>query len=286
MKDVSTQEITEPTLRPMTEEEAGDWWRSQGLQVMRHRGRVWKMTRVGFYEPVHWMARLSAEQAVCPKRLRWGFRASLAEADHGAANAAIPVHLLADLENYTLESFRSKRRFHIRKAQKLARFVELRDSELLRDQGYEVYATARARQGKRPVSKAAYREQVGSNFIEPGRRFALAGLIDGRLRAYVSAYAVDETAYIEHVHVASDALRTSIGNGLVFELAQACRRSGEIREVVYGPETPTKPELAVFKEGMGFPVERIPAKMWLAPILGSFVRWRYSHAYYLITGHS
>jgi len=110
--------------------------------------------------------------------------------------------------------------------------------------------------------------------------------VDGRLAAYLIAFAVATTAYVENVYLASDFMSTSIGSGLIYEFVQTCRGLGVIEQVVYGPHVPDAPALGVFKEGMGFPVRRVPSRMWLAPVVKGFVRKRYPHAYYMITGES
>jgi hypothetical protein len=270
----------------MTEEQAAAWWRARGLTVVSHRGRYWKQTRTGFYEPVHWLARLSAEQATCPRRLHWGFRATLDEAAAPHANAALALHLLDDVAGYTMERFQAKRRFHVRKAHKLAEFRVLEDPALLHEQGYAVYRSARERIGSAALPEASYHAQLDDACLGPQGRHTHVGLADGKLAAYLVAFAVDGTAYIEHVHLASGFMSTSIGNGLVYEFVQSCRTTGAIERVVYGPHVPAVPALGVFKEGMGFPVARLPARMGLVPLVKGFVRRRHAHAYYMITGRT
>jgi len=268
----------------MTEAEAARWWGERGLKVLEHRGRHWKQTRPGFFEPIHWMARLSADEASCPNRLHWGFRATLAEADRSAANASLALHLLADVESYTLDRFQAKRRFHVRKAQKLADFRVLDEPGLLHEQGYEVYRSARERIRSSVHTEAEYHTRLDDPCLGPSARHTLAGVVDGRLAAYLVAFAVTGTAYIENVYLASEFMKSSIGSGLVYEFVESCRLSGAIGQIVYGPHVPAAPALGVFKEGMGFPVCRIPSRMWLAPLVRALVRRHDAHAYYMITG--
>lgn len=271
-------------LRSMTEAEAADWWGARGLKVVAHRGRHWKQSRPGFYEPIHWMARLSAEEATGPRKLHWGFRATLDDAHGAAANASLALHLLADVEGYTLDRFQAKRRFHIRKALKLARFQVLDEPGLLHEQGYEVYRSARQRIESSVVPEAVYHRRLDDPSLGPRGRHTLVGQVDGRLAAYLVAFAVAGTAYIENLYLASEFMKSSIGSGLVYEFVQSCRQSGAIGQVVYGPHVPDAPALGVFKEGMGFPVRRVPSRMWLAPFVRALVRRRDAHAYYMITG--
>ena len=278
-------ESQKPKVFSMTEEEAATWYKKQGVGVIYNLGHYWKQSRFGFYEPIHLMARLSSEQAKCPARISWGFRASLCEADATTAKGSIAVHLLSDVKNYDLDWFRSKRRFHIRKALNLVQFVELQNSQLLQQQGYKVFCSAATRIGAPIPQQQKYLASL-KNYVEPKRRLAIAGLIDGKLAGYLVGYAINGIAYSEHVYIATEALSTSIGSGLIFEFVQACRRTGEIEQVVYGYHTPSNPSLGVFKKEMGFPVTHIPAKVWINPIVKAFIRNRYRNTdvEYILTG--
>jgi hypothetical protein len=273
-------------LRSMTEAEAAEWWRARGLAVMSHRGRHWKQTRPGFLEPIHWLARLTRDEASCPPRMHWGFRATLDEPGSAAANAALALHLLSDVAGYTLERFPAKRRFHVRKAHKLARFEVLEDPRLLHEQGYAVYRSARERIRSSVLSEPDYHARLDDPSLGPRAQHILAGVVDGALAAYLTAFAVEGTAYIENVHLATEFMSASIGSGLIYEFVQTCRGTERIDRIVYGPHVPDAPALGVFKEGMGFPVQRIPSRMWIAPLVRTWLRRRHPHAYYMITGES
>jgi hypothetical protein len=58
----------------------------------------------------------------------------------------------------------------------------------------------------------------------------LAGLVDDRIGGWIAGYAVDGTAYIEIVDLATEAQSTQIGTGLHFAFVEACRRSPAPRD--------------------------------------------------------
>ncbi|MBH8562383.1 hypothetical protein I8748_09460 [Nostoc sp. CENA67] len=82
----------------------------------------------------------------------------------------------------------------------------------------------------------------------------------------------------------TEALANYISHGLTFEFVQACRRSGQICEVVHSPHIPEDPGLIAYKEAMGFPVVQIPAKVEMNPVIKNFLRWKYPHKHYRFTG--
>jgi hypothetical protein len=284
MSDFQIRQASESVMFSMSEEEAADWYRKQGMQILYHQGRYWKQTRFGFYEPIHLLARLTAEQATCPRRINLGFRASLCEADAAVANGSIPIHLLSDVEGYDLKSLSSKRRNKLKGCYNRAKIVQLLSPALLQEQGYEVYYSAVTRfGGSKVISQKLYLSHL-ENYIPSKQRYIFAGLINDKLGGYIITYVVHETAYIEKVLLATEALSSNIGTGLIFEFVQACRGSGKVREIVYGYHAPDDSALGYFKKEMGFPVRHIPAKVAVNPLIDPFLRWRYSSAYYFITG--
>lgn len=278
---IQTKDASSALLRSMPERAWAELLRQEGARVISHRGRYWEEVPRGFYQPVHWLARLNVEEATRPRALLWGFRAALNESE---ANGSVPVYLLSDVQGYDMQSFSSNRRNHLRRCRKRVELVQLSGPALLEAQGHAVVASALERTEHETLpSKEAYIKSVTKRPFDE-YRLVLAGLIEGKLGGYLDGYAVDGTAYIEQVYIATSALSTYLGTGLVYDFVQACRRSGEIREVVYGLHSREDEALGVFKEGMGFSVVQVPAKVQVQPLVARMLRWRYPHKYYRLTG--
>ncbi|HEY7618974.1 MAG TPA: hypothetical protein VH834_04335 [Solirubrobacteraceae bacterium] len=259
--------------------------RRAGRNVIVHRGRYWMEAPRGFYQPIHWLARLRAGEATMPRRLAWGYRATLRDEDsarHG--NAELPIHVLADVAGYTYEALSRRRRRELRNCAKRATIVALTGPALLREQGFEVKRSAVQRTGYgRADSRELYLADV-DHFFTSDSQLVLSGMVDGRLGGYLTGTVVDGCAYIDNVWIATDALRSAISTGMIFEFVQACRRGSCAREVGFGLHSVEDPTLAEFKESLGFAVTRVPAKAWLNPVADAVVRRRRPHAYYRLTG--
>jgi hypothetical protein len=286
LRNSQMQEVSEAFLIPITEAELAREYRERGLHVICHQGRYWTEAKIpGLYQPIHLMARLKLEQVTPPTPLCWAFRSALQEDDVSYANGAIPVHLLSNPASYDLHCLSSNRRSQIRSCYKRVKIVQLIGPTLLEEQGYEVLRSSLERTNyyiKLP-SKQNYLTTIKA-YTTAKHRIMIAGLIDGKLAGYCYGIAVDGTAYLEYIHMSTEALTTNISTGLTFEFVRACSRCGKIREVVNSPHTPENPGLTVYKEGMGFPVRHIPAKVEINPLIGKFVRWKYPHKYYRFTG--
>ncbi len=280
------RDISEVVLPIITETDLANWHRSIGTKVIYHRDRYWRETAFGFWEPLHWIARLTAVQATRPSILCWGFRAALCEDDAAAATGSLPVHVLTDVANYDLQSLGSNRRNHLRRCYKRSQIVQLTGIELLQNQGYEVFVSSSKRTAyAKLMSKEEYLTNLPAD-MNPKYQLVIAGLIDGKLGGYVRGFAVGKTAYINDVKIATEAYSSYIGIGLAFEFVQVCRRSGKIDEVVYGLHSREDSALCVFKEGMGFPPQHIPSRVEINPLAGKLIEWRYPDKYYRLTGKS
>jgi hypothetical protein len=279
-----TRSANEAVLRVSNEDELAAWRRAKGKRVIQHRGRWWEEVKPGFYHAIHWMARQRHHQAEQPTALCWGFRTTLHEEDAHLANGWLPAHILTDPATYDFDTLPRKVRNKLRKCGKFNEIVQVTGPELLREQGYEVRCsvTDRLRIWKPPPKReylAGLDSYIGNPYL-----FVLAGLAGDKLGGYLEGRAVDGTAYIDHVYVHSSALFTEVSTGLVFEFVQACRRSGMIREVVYGLDLRSDEGLTHYKLKMGFPVVRVPARYWLFPLTGTFMHWWRPEVYYRITG--
>ena len=283
MSDAGVRPASEAVVRSLTEDELARWHEQRGDRLVRHAGRYWKTTHPGFYEPLHWFARLAPEQATRPAACL-GFRAVLDDGGAAAANAALPTHVLSDVAGYGPHVLSSNRRYHLRKAQRLVEMVALTSTGLLEEQGHEIAVSALGRTGyARLPTRTKYVESLREYGV-PDRRTVLAGLVNGKLVGYLDGWAADGTAYIEHVHVATSALPTNVNTGLVFAFVEACQRGGEVNEVVYGLHTPEDESLVLYKERLGFPARRLPARVWLLPGLGAVLRRVRPFVAYRITG--
>lgn len=278
-------QASEAVLNSMTEEQFAIWKKQERAPVIFYRDRYWEELRKGFYQPIHLLARLSVEQAKRPTQWCWGYRAALCENDSATVNGSVAVHLLSDIKDYDIQTLFRKRRTHLRKCLKLVNIVQLTGPHILQKQGYEVVRAALQRtKHASPPSRQEYLAGLTA-YTTNKHRLVLAGMIDNRLGGYVDGWAIDGTAYINNVYIATKALPTSIGTGLIFEFVQACRRSGTINEVVYGQHSRENPALCQFKEAMSFPVKHIPARVKIAPIIKEYLRWHRPHQYYRLTGH-
>jgi hypothetical protein len=280
-----TREASAAVLTPGDEESLAQTLRMAGRQVIDHRGHHWIEAPRGFYQPIHWMARLHADEVTRPRQLAWGYRGTLCDEDSAAhANAALPVHILTDVAGYTMEALGRRDRRAVRQCARRATIVELTGPRLLREQGFDVKRSAVQRTAYGSAdSREAYLAGIEQYFGQTSR-VVLGGIVDRRLGGYLTGTLVGGTAYIGNLFIATEALRTAIGTGLVFQFVQACRRAGDVHEVVYGLHSIEDKPLLEYKERLGFPARRVPAKASVNRFIAVALRRRLPYTYYRLTG--
>jgi Acetyltransferase (GNAT) domain len=274
---------SEAVVRPLTEQALAAWRVTRGERVLERGGRFWRMSRPGFWEPVHWLARLRADEACRPAPCL-GFRAVLRDEDSKAANGSLAAHVLEPVAEWGPHLLSKNRRYRLRKARRLVELVELTDAGLLEAEGHEVVVSSLERTG---AGKAPSREDYLLSLAREGiggPLTFLAGLLDGRLAGYISGWAVGGTAYFQRLHIRTEALATQVGTALVFAFVEACQRGGEVREIVNGLHSPEDESLSAYKEGIGFPVRRYPARVRFVPGAIPLLRRVTPYSAYRLTG--
>lgn len=279
-----TRDTAEAELPIMTEEQLAGWRRRAGVRILLRHGRYWEETSRGLYQAIHWLARMTRSQARRPTPWCWGYRTTLGDGDSDFANGTMPVNLLTRIDDYHIMALPSKRRNQLRRCRDRVKLVALTGPAILAEQGHAVYCSAMGRlRLATPPTLERYHSAVDRLFREMPK-LIIGGIVDGRLGGYLEAYAVNTTAYIHHVYIATEAFPSNIGTGLTYECVQACRRTGVIREIVYGQHSRENASLDVYKEGMGFRVVHLPTRVSLLPGMGALMRWRRPHAHYRMTG--
>jgi hypothetical protein len=296
-----TRPAESASVHSMSERELAEWRIGRGERVLERQGRFWRMFRPGFWEPVHWLAGLSVEEARRPAACL-GFRAVLAEVDASLANGAMPVHVLEPVSAFGPERYRKSKQHRLRKAARVAaessaplssailtdgiELVEIVLPEVLERQGHDVVVSSLERTG---VAEAPTHEDYVASLARVGiggPAIVLAGFRDELLVAYMSGWAVGPTAYSHQLHISSDALSSQVGTALVFAFVEACRRGGQIERVVNGLHSLEDESLSAYKEGIGFPVRRFPAIFRFVPGLAPLMRHLRPYVAYRLTGRT
>jgi len=279
-----TRDVEHTRFLATSEAELAQWHGARGCKIVEGQGKYWVEIVKGFYQGLHWMSRMTISQAERPTPFCWGYRTALDQQSSRFSNATLPIHLMQNVNDYDMEAMTSRQRGKLRKCHKQVEIVEITGPDPLLEQGYPVFYSAVQRTGYGSmVSMQRYRRGV-QGFFSHNQGVVVAGLVDGQLAGYLTAYAVDCTAYIEDVFLHSKFINTNISLALFYAITQACRKSEQINELVHGLHTPEKESLCNHKEGLGFSVVQIPSRVWFLPPTEYWVKKKRPDAYYRLTG--
>ena len=247
-----------------------DYLANQGREIVESGGVFWASEeRWGFYGPLHRVWRFRSRQIQRPRWSALAYVAVLSSADRWFANGGLGVHLLVDPQAFDVAKLPETRRRNLKKCRRQVQIERLRDPELIARDGFAVHESAMRRTGyglAKHASREGYREFMVERVSDP-RRIVLCGLIDGRLVGYLEGWILEnqgfDTAYINTVTLHSNHLTSQVGTGLVVDFIQICKRLPSVAEIVYGYKIDGDPALDTFKLGIGFPVCRLPSRIWI-----------------------
>lgn len=272
---------------PLTEEQLAERLEHEGRTVVRSRGRLWIKVGPGMYDAIHWLSRRSGAEARPPAAPCLGYRAALSDEEAAAANGAIPLHVLSNVHECRLESVPSREiRRDLRAFEKgEVRIVVVTDTAVFHDQGFEVLRSCRSRTGRGDdmPSHTKYLRSVERR-VGDTAWLILAGLRGDTLLGYSAQWAVGRTAYLHTLVVSDEGLDARLSPALNFAAVQVYRRSGLIDEVSAGMHLPAKEGISSFKIRQGFDLVRVPSRVWLHPLVSSYLRLFRPHKHYRFTG--
>lgn len=278
-------DLSDMVLEVATESELAEWLARYGTTVLYHRGRYWMASHWGFYQPVHWMARLQPDEIAKPTILCWGYRATLDDNAVASANAALPVHYFSHLGGFDASCLSKNKRNTLRIFQKNVQIRELNDLEEIVDQGYPLFLSSYNRTGYgRPGSRAAYRRLM-ARYVDAAFVSILGGFIKGRLGGYLISICVGKTAYLDTLIVGTAERPYQIGTGLKYAFLKYWGdQGGPVTEIIDGLHARENIGLCHYKEKMGFKILRVPSRVWFMPGAETLLKMRWPHKYYRLTG--
>ena len=261
MKTVDTDIITNTIkLEPASLEQCAEWKQLLGNKIVFKNGIYWEQIRKGFYQPIHFLQKLDPEQVKHPSLLSWGVRGAVDDKDRMKANGSSSYYTLENFKTFDFSMFSQKRRENIRKCFNRVEIREIKDENILLEQGYDVVKSSMERtRYKRLISKESYLKKCNV-YVNKGdnSHLVLGAFQDNKLLAYGEMYAVENTAYMMNMLIATEALKYGVSAGLFYTQYVLAQHSKNITELYAGGYTPDDSSLDTFKNSMCLTVKRVP----------------------------
>jgi len=200
--------------------------------------------------------------------------------DPCTANAVLPVMMMGNVRDYSIEALDKKKRYDIR--QGLCQ-VQVRTANLwdMQEHGYEINISALAKQKKswRRDTSAYSSRQKWFHDVEtyhglPGKEM-WGAYVNGRLIAYLWTTRVEDTAFINGAMGHPDYLGYYPNDALLYSFCAYCADRGDVARIVFGLWC-AKESLNRFKERLGFHRVDLPLFRKINPLVrwvGQFTYW-------------
>jgi len=278
--------LKESKIIPANIEEFADWKKSLGHKIILKNGIYWEELKSGFFQPIHLLMRLNKSQIKSPSMLKWGMRSALKEEDKNYANGLILYNTFEEFKNFDFNYFSTNRRHNIRKCFKRVDIVELKDAQLLKEQGYDVVCSSlkRTRHRKIPNRDEYLNECIAYINNGDNSRMVLAGFVNGKLGGYMESCSVDGIVYLLTMYLATDALKHCICPGLLYTFYMICQNSDQVKEMVTGLPVCNDENLNIFKKSMGQTIKSVPSWYKILSPIKEILKIKYPDKYYRLTG--
>ncbi len=271
------------SIRVLTEDDLAAWLRERGRRIIFSRGRFWA-DHSGFCRLLHFAATMPADLLGRPSVTCWAYHALLPDNDAQQANVWVPLHLVRDLAGFDEWMLDASARKQLSRCQATLRVIRVSDPDLLRVQGWAVFSqNARRLRLDSGVTEERYLGGV-DDLVTDTRRLILAAMDGDRLLAYLETFAVEDTAYLEKIHLSDESLSRHVSGFLHYEASQLYRQSGHVRQLCAGLPLPERLGVSEFKRRWGIPIVLMPARFWSPAPFRALLRIARPTAYYRATG--
>jgi len=268
-----SEEVTVSTVPVLTEYRYVQLRRPNAVLFKEH---YWRQASHRWIDvPVVPLTVIQQCQGSFPRMRSLGYRAIIQGA---TPNAFEHVHVLLDLPNFRIGKLHKDARYHLRKAMRDPALRVTKPSPanpgILIEQAAQLQAHSSAVHEfyypAGPFTREAFEAGLKDSGFYSGELLIFAGLVEGKLAAFISGFAVDDCAIGETLVIGDSYRASDIGSRLVLAFIQACQRTEGVKQIYGSSVVPSKPGLTAYKARMGFPATAIPMTVILRPGLERF----------------
>jgi hypothetical protein len=248
-------------------------------------GVWWRKVKPFFYVPADMMMRISPAAAVPKPWLALGGYYHLVPYGEGT-NGAVVANEISNLEDYSLDSVKKKKKTRIQRALATLRIQRVTDLQDLLNDGYRIYRDWDSRTPDVRVRRSdseRFKEWITLSLAHP-HLVILGAYCEDRLIAFLMARAAGGTANIEKSFSLSEFNHQSPMTALTYAYVKICANSPGVHRAWSGLRS-MKESLEQYKAELGFQHVSYPAFIHLRPPIRPLVRWLMPVEYNRLMGH-
>lgn len=259
-------------LSDMTPEVFAEWFRLQGIHVVRTSSSYWARQGLGAYQalPYHWLITPSSDE------MKECFRKTKAIALRYSTPLEFPeghvsYHAVYEGSSYDLENLTSNMRHNVRRGLNRCR-VEKISFEKLANEGYALQQDTLKRQRRNAgMTEPFWRRKIEGAAGLPGFE-AWGSFVRDKLAASVLTFQMDDTIYMLYQQCLREYTNQYVNNALAFVVTQNVLGRGHIKRVLYGLDSlDAPPSTNEFKFRMGYEARPVKQRVVFHPMVAPFV---------------
>jgi hypothetical protein len=256
----------------MTPEVFAEWFRLQGIHVVRTSSSYWARQGFGAYQafPYHWLITPSRDE------IKECFRGTKAIALRystplDSPEGRVSYHAIYEGTTYGLESLTSKSRHNVRRGLNRCRVENISFKELA-DEGWALqHDTLKRQRRSGAMTESSWRRTIESAAGLPGFE-AWGSFISDKLAASVLTFQMDDTIYMLYQQCLREYTNQYVNNALAFVVTQNALGRSHIKRVLYGLDSlDAPPSTNEFKFRMGYEARPVKQRVVFHPVVAPLV---------------
>jgi hypothetical protein len=256
----------------MTPEVFAEWFRLQGIRVVRTSSSYWARQGLGAYQafPYHWLITPSSEEMrECLRKTKAIALRYSTPLD--SPEGRLSYHAVYEGHSYGLENLTSKSRHNVRRGLNRCR-VESISLTQLAAKGWALQQDTLNRQRRSgAMTQSSWRRMIEGAADLPGFE-AWGSFIGATLAASVLTFQMDDTIYMLYQQCLREYTNQYVNNALAFVVTQNVLGRSHVKRVLYGLDSlDAPPSTNEFKFRMGYEARPVKQRVVFHPIVAPLV---------------
>jgi hypothetical protein len=220
----------------ITIDELSAFNKAVGEKILNCNGIWWQETRACFFRPLNVMEEINPNKISYPKRsLLGGIQHRTKQGDF--SNSFLNYFIFSELENYSIDNFRSKKKWEVKKGVKNFIIKPVSDFEEFIEQGYEVYLSFYKRTKynyKKGRTQKKYFVNWAKILFDYPKILILGAYQKDQLSAVSVSYLLEEHINYSTFFSKSEALSNNVSDAMLHYMRETAKECSGVQAIFWG----------------------------------------------------
>jgi hypothetical protein len=230
------------TWERMSIDELAAFEKAVGGKLLKYNGIWWRETKPFFFRPLNVMEMFPANMNYYPKKFIFGGVQHLVP-QNSLTNSTINYFIFKDLKQYSIENFKNKKRWEIRKGFKNFIVKPINNLDEFISEGYDVYMSFYKRTKynyKKGRTRQSHFENWARTLFNFPKILLLGAYQEGKLSAVSISYLIDNTINYATFFSKTEALSLNVSDAMLHFIRDRAKNFERAKYIFWGRETGNK----------------------------------------------